>query len=466
MNWQNFVKQYNLEISSVNLKQLFGSNRLDAEAYKPNYLDQANNLNKIETTTLNDLSCEVDASAFYPSLEPFYGLGNIPFLRVSDVNKTVDYDNCIYIPAEIIEKYKTLKLVNEGDILITKGGTVARIGIATKKAAVSRDLVFIKSSKLPRKEYIYLYLYLLSDTANQLLLRGSSQSVQPHLTVTMVRELPVPKVSDKIKDKLLKTYIQYNELLNKSREHFKKANLYLMEIFNSEKLSINNEKTTSKNWSEVLKHNRFDSEYWLPKYEDLLSVFGNNYTPLYKLFDVLKGINVKYSIDGKYKVIKTKQLKNYLIDIDSCEDLSNMGIEIQDNDLIFASMGVGSLGKIDIFYSDHYPGKYVIDGTLQIFRKPKNVLSEYLLVLFRLPLYQKLIYRYIVGSSGIISISKDDVSQLPVPNIDKKIQMSIAYNIKLFQSLRKESDNLLEFAKQTIDILIMHGEKKALLHTY
>jgi type I restriction enzyme, S subunit len=61
---------------------------------------------------LADLGVTVDASAFYPSIEDAYGQGDLPFLRVGDVNGFVDLENCEVIPAELCDQYPTLARVS------------------------------------------------------------------------------------------------------------------------------------------------------------------------------------------------------------------------------------------------------------------------------------------------------------------------------------------------------------------
>lgn len=107
---------------------------------------------------------QIDASAFYPALEPYYNKGNLPFLRVQDINNKINYEDCLGIP-ETIEKdktFETLKFVQTGDIVITKGGSIARVGLVERKSAACRDLIFINSSKLSNIEYKFLYVYCLS----------------------------------------------------------------------------------------------------------------------------------------------------------------------------------------------------------------------------------------------------------------------------------------------------------------
>ena len=178
--------------------------RFDAEYFEPKYLKIIEMIEKKskDFISLDQLGLKIDASAFYPALEPYYNEGNLPFIRVQDTDMKIDYDNCIKIPKTITQNpdFSTLKITNLGDIVITKGGSIARVGFIKKKSAVCRDLIFLNASILPNFEYKFLYIYCLSYIYKDLLIRSSSMTAQPHLTITLVKDIPIynPKQDFKI----------------------------------------------------------------------------------------------------------------------------------------------------------------------------------------------------------------------------------------------------------------------------
>lgn len=99
-------------------------------------------------------------------------------------------------------------------------------------------------------------------------------------------------------------------------------------------------------------------------------------------------------------------------------------------DVVFASMGVGSLGKISIFT---YEGdkRFVTDSTLRIYRAKDNakVLPEVLCMFLQSELGQKIIYRYVVGSTGIINIYDRDIARIPIPIFDSHTQQTISGHV-------------------------------------
>ena len=170
-------------------------------------------------------------------------------------------------------------------------------------------------------------------------------------------------------------------------------------------------------------------------------------------------------------VIKTKQLTNSGVNTDGIESyfthetcIENKSTLVVNNDVVFASMGVGSLGKVSLFsYDGDKP--FVTDSTLRIYRAKKHthVLPEVLCIFLQSAIGQELIYRYVVGSTGIINIYDDDIAKIPIPILDGEIQKDIAEKVQNSFALRRQSKQLLEYAKQAVEMAIEQGEDAALV---
>ena len=169
-------------------------------------------------------------------------------------------------------------------------------------------------------------------------------------------------------------------------------------------------------------------------------------------------------------VIKTKQLTNSGVNTEGVESYftnevcaQNKSTFIANNDVIFASMGVGSLGKVSLFYYDG-DKLFVTDSTLRIYRAKETtrVLPEVLCMFLQSTIGQELIYRYVVGSTGIINIYDDDIARIPIPVLDTEIQKDIAAKVQESFELRRQSKQLLEYAKQAVEMAIEQGEAAAL----
>ena len=220
------------------------------------------------------------------------------------------------------------------------------------------------------------------------------------------------------------------------------------------------------------KSGRLDAEYYQPKYDEYwrqLQEFETTSIPTE--YEVFKNSGTNYA-DGvnDIGVIKTKQLGNNGIDTNGVESyftiqacIENKSTYLRKNDVVFASMGVGSLGKVSLFSSDGEK-QFVTDSTLRIYRAKTScrVLPEVLCVFLQSHLGQEMIYRYVVGSTGIINIYDDDMAKIPIPILNMDAQKEIATKVQESFALRKQSKQLLEYAKQAVEMAIEQGEEVAL----
>jgi type I restriction enzyme M protein len=102
----------------------------------------------------------------------YYGMGNVPFVRTSDVvNWEIKIDPIKCIPEEIYKMYKDKQDVKENDILLVTDGTflIGRTAIVTsldKKLVIQSHIRRIRCLK-PEVLHPYLLLYLLNTSIVQ-----------------------------------------------------------------------------------------------------------------------------------------------------------------------------------------------------------------------------------------------------------------------------------------------------------
>lgn len=449
--------------------------RLDSDYYSPEYLEierQTEERSHLFTNLLR-LHLKIDASAFYPSLEPLYGSGDLPFLRVSDIDKFVDYDKAIKISEKILPEFPTLKVVNKGDVLVTKGGSVGRVGLADRRSVASRDLIFFNTSTLDEVEYTFLFVYFLTDTYRKLLIRSSSMTAQPHLTLMLVKKIPIFNPSRQFKEKIFELYRKAHNSLINSFDKYDQATERLLSNLNLKDWKTTPTISYSKSFNDTLKSDRLDAEYYQPKYDDILERLGHKeLTSLSKEFKIIKGKSFEYIDEENVGVIKTKQLSsrfiNFSVEATTSEEIINTDrlALIENEDVLFASMGVGSLGKTNIYYDHEKIGldRFTIDSTLKIFRKRDRgrVNPEILTIFFSSPIGQELIYKNIVGSSGIISIYESYLRDFPLPVLEQNLQDDISQNVQEAHKSKRDSQTLLEIAKKTVENAIRTSEEQAL----
>ena len=470
-----------LECSEISLRYVKDKYvRIDAEYYQKDNLTLENVLESLAGKSISAHSGKTDCSAFYPSITGYYSddRNNVPFLRVNEIvdGLVVISDKTVFLPEEVLQSNtKTIALAYPGDIIIAKGGnTLAKVGLVTdeyKVYATCRDVIILRTDKMTDINKYYLWAYLHCSFGQKLMWRSASQTGQPHLTLSAIDGIRVPEYSMELQIAIEKLYNRSVYIKQKSQKRYSDAAELL-----SEHLGISEEINTAistKMFSATYKATgRLDAEYYQPKYDAYLASLQKfDTTSLPDEFDVFKNTGTNYA-DGisDVGVIKTKQLTNVGVNIDAVESyftheacVANKSTFISDNDVIFASMGVGSLGKISVV---SYKGdkKFVTDSTLRIYRAKETtrILPEVLCVFLQSVVGQELIYRYVVGSTGIINVYDEDIAKIPIPVLNMSVQREIAEKLQESFALRRLSKQLLRYAKKAVEMAIEQGEETAI----
>ncbi|OOS05822.1 hypothetical protein B0188_03335 [[Haemophilus] felis] len=418
-------------------------------------------------TSLSKLELKIDASAFYPSLEPYYNKGNIPFVRVSDVNNFIDYDNCIKIPKEIVNsnEFSTLKIISKGDIVITKGGSIGRVSLIEKETAVTRDLIFINSSRLSEMDYICLYVYFNTRFCHDLMVQSSSMTAQPHLTLTLVKKIPIFNPSNEFKDKvsaLFKSSIYKRE---QAKTTYLLAEALLLEKLGLQHFQVPEQAVNLKSFSASFGlSGRLDAEFYQAKYESYKTKIEAN--GFVKIQDEYSQVKTKSNFDlPNYQYIEIGDVNvsegSYLFNEIATEELpANAKIMVKKGDILISTVRPNR-GAITII--EHERNDLIVSGAFTVLRKKmkSKFNNEFLKVLLRTEMYKDWLLQFNVGTSYPV-IKDEDVLNLVIPKVNEETQTKIAQLIQQSNRLREESKALLEEAKYRVELAIEQGESAAL----
>jgi restriction endonuclease S subunit len=442
------------QISNIKLKNILESGRFDSDYYKPEYLKLLKiTSNKNLFTTFEKLNLSVDASAFYPSIEPLYNTGNLPFIRVANVDEKINYKSAVTIPKKILTEYNTIKLARERDILITKGGSVARLGYVTKECALSRDLIYLNSSTLEPFDSKYIYFYFLCNFSNKLLLRSASLTAQPHLTIKLVREIPIfyPKIE--FRKKIANLFDLFMENEKKSKSLYKECEEILIKELGLIDYRVDHNLTFESTKKSIEEAERFDSDYFQPKYDKIIKKI-ENYEEGWDFADnlfIFNNENFYPDKDKYYNYVPLSKVSNSgEIEISEKilgKDLPTRARRLVETGEVIVSSIKGSLETSAIIREEHK--NFICSNGFYIFKSEK-INPEALLVLFKSKIMIKLLEK---SSKGTIlgGYTKEELGKIKIPLIKKSIQEKIADKLKKTYELRRESKEIIEKTKKIIE---------------
>lgn len=465
-----------LECSEIKYCDLEFSGRIDAEYYQKRFLRYEEQVKARNSLVMGGL-CHFLIGPFGSAYDTsnYVETPGYRYIRGQDVKPFFVKDDSPRYMAESdylrLKKYALL----ENDLLISVVGTLGNACIVQAKELPAIFSCKSTAVRTEKTDPYYLLSYLNSEYGRQLLLRKERGAIQKGLNLDDLKSLEIPIFSCHFELSVRNVAKTVPVLIERSLKCYRDAQKLLKQEINipsdyPSKNSIS-ERSLSKS---LFATGRLDAEYYHPKYDsylDLLREFETTTIPVE--FDIYKNTGTNYSDTSiDVGVVKTKQLTSTGIDLESIDshfDYStcseNNSTFIRNKDVVFAAMGVGSLGKACVFFDDSLgKTKLVTDSTLRIFRaKPDcKILPEVLCVFLQSPIGQELIYRYVVGSTGIINIYDSDIAKIPIPILHKEIQEGIAAKVQESFALRRKSKELLEYAKRAVEMAIEQGEDAAL----
>lgn len=436
--------------------------RLDSEYHLKEFeaIDLFKRKNKSLFCKFEDLGLTIDCSAFYPGIEQYYGLGNNYLIRVQNVkNGVINYDTCETLPT-LSSEYNTLKKVNPGDIVITKGGTIGEVGYVSKEAFASRDLIFIKSSLVDSKTSKYLYLYFLTGFAYKQLIRSSSQCAQPHLTITLIKNFDIYKASNEAIIESCKLYdlsVRYFAIANKS---FSEAEELLLKELGLLHWQPENRSYNIKQLKEsFLASERLDAEYYQVKYDELESLIKSaSYKSIVEIQQFnARGVQPDYVEGGEVSVVNSKHILEDGLDYDNFEHTtpdflySHNRAQIRYGDILIYTTGA-NIGRTQV-YLKHEPA--IASNHVNILRV-HGVNPIYLALVLNSQVGRLQTEKSCTGSAQA-ELYPSDIEKFIVPILPEEKQQTIADYVQKSVTLRQQATQLLEDAKLKVEATVTGG---------
>ena len=452
-----------LECSEILKSELEFSGRIDAEYYQKKYLAYQDIINrhdvlplfKIADFLIGPFGSAYDTSSYVEQSDYRYIRGQDvkPFL-LQDTSPRYMADSDFFR----LKKYA----LSSNDILVSVVGTLGNACIIQNHeipAIFSCKSTAIKSTGI---NPFYLLCYLNSKYGKSLLLRKERGAIQKGLNLYDLKTLDTPMFSDLFSECIEMCVNRSFDCIRQAKCNYRDATKQIEEIVGQEQElpEINcSTKTISESFSST---GRLDAEFYQEKYRayetGILSA-AQGYTYIKKEF-----------LQIKEKCSRELDAYNYVEigDIDVGAGTATFNAvntsELPDNAKIMTKQG-------DLLVSTVRPNRgavailedegLLVSGAFTILRENGNYPKEILQVLLRTSIYRDWLLRFNVGTSYPV-IKDEDVLNMPIPLFEETVKQSIVSKVKEAASLRSQSEQLLEYAKQAVEMAIEQREDVAL----
>lgn len=455
----------------INLSELEFGNRIDGEIYNPRLKVSKTQLLKtgFAIKKLKE-TCIIKSGTTPKDRNDSIKEGPILF-KTTDIRNSVLNPSASYyhISDKIYNRMSATKLVENDVLLNIVGATLDVIGRSAftanyfEKANITQAMVFLRIKKDLKPGY--LFSYLNTKYAQDQIKRFARPTGQFNLNLNEVGRIEIPIISTDEQIIIHNLILKSGDHMKLSSDLMKQANDLLEQELGLNNISFEKTRNFTATFGEIASTRRMNAEYFSPVIKDILNLpFLIDAVPLSSLFKIIRGTSPSSYIENGVPVIKTKNIRLPEIDrerISDCVKSAKDFTPIQENDLLLASMGVGSLGRMSFIHL--LEKEYIVDGTIRILRKKNDAPANYeipTLLFLSSKAGQELIYRGIVGSTGIISLPDDFLSKIPIPKFSDELALKVSEMVKKSMIARKQSKDLLVQAKNRVEQLIEEAATK------
>lgn len=470
MSWQTIVQQNNLDITILSLSQL-ERDRIDAEFYLPKYLKNEKELDAVSTHKLSDL-CQIKSGTTPKDRDDTLSDG-VVLLKTTDIRNKPLSDKLSYyhISEEINQRMKSTEL-QKGDVLINivgaTLGVVGRISLVPNsfpKANITQAMALIRTGNKTKLLSGYIFAFLLSRYGNLQAKRLARPTGQYNLNLQEVSAIRIVTANLKFQNEIEKLVNDYLDTTSISENLFSQAELLLLADLNLTDYTPSDTNASTRNLSDCLADDRFDAEYWQPKYDEIQQrVASVAQSKLGQLVNHKKGIEVgseAYQDEGK-NFIRVSDFSSFGIeDVEkkiSEELYENLkkSYEPKKGEVLFTKDGT-----IGLSFALNEDIEGILSGAFLRLQPKVDLNTNYLALVLNSP-YCKAQIERMSGGAIIAHLKPESAMQIRIPVLTQERQIELGEMVIKSLQMREEAKNLLEKAKRAVEIFVEQGESQAL----
>ncbi len=439
-----------MQTSTIKFSQI--EDRIDAEYYKPEFLEIYNNLEKKKNIILLKDVAEQVVSGSY--IDTYFPQG-VLYLRVNNLKEDgFELNDAKYVNIQFSKIPQKIR-VHTGDLILGRTGTIGIVLIVPNEldgAVMSQHITKIIPKNIINK--YFLTIYLNSKYGKLQAEKTALGSMQKELTLEVTKNFKIFIPPQSFQQKIEKMVKEAQKKRKLADEKYKEAEEILNKELGLEDLDLSTQKTFEAKFFEV--EDRLDPEYYQPVYKNVYKFLKQKSKPLTEICKIVRiKISPQNTPKKTFRYIEIGGINNSTGEIEKVLHLhgwevpSGVKYVVKNNDVLLSA--VRTYLKGIALVNNNYEGDIATTG-FHVLREP--IIKPETLFLFlrsRLGLIQ--FEKFFLGSTYPV-IKGYDLKNIFVPILSQSLQQKISSLIQESFKLRQEAKELLEEAKQKVEEMI------------
>ena len=458
-----------LDIEEIQLANLENSFTLGAEYYGKIYISTANTIKKLNHMTLHSIS-KVITDGDHGS--PDYQDSGIIYLLSESVQEGyIDTSKCRFITQKKNAELKRSEL-HPRDIVVTKTGVyfgksaVIPPNICKANMIAHVGKIELKGGYNP----YYVSTFLNSKYGYYQMRRRGIKATRPEIKLVEFPEIMIPIFSNEFDRNIESTIENAIRILSVSVDMMRGCETNLLNTVGFKADTSSCSGYSIRLFGESFCNSgRLDAEYYQPKYDALFETLSR--FKCAKLGGANGLVNITKSIEPGSEAYVEEGIPFVRVSDVSRFELSEPEIKLRSDilpnpEVLFPQKDTILLskdGSVGIAYKVETPMSVITSGALLHLkiRDKSTILPDYLTLVLNSPIVQLQAER---DSNGAIiqHWKPSEIENVIIPILEMDLQKEIAAKVQEAFALRKQSKQLLEYAKQAVEMAIEQGEDVAL----
>jgi len=442
--------------SEVSINKLSPTSRLDPEYYQPRFLENIDFLTNrciYKVTTLGEMITSISGGATPLGAE--YPDEGIPFLRVQNIMPGyLNLNDVVYIFEETHNDELERSKLSPDDVVFTitgSYGNAAYVPPTLGEANINQHSVRMafKPDVLP--EYVTAFLNCrFGRLQSDMKITGITR---PALDYGEIRTFLLPILPMPLQEEVRNILHKSERTRQHSQDIYTEAEHLLLHELGLDTLDLSHELTYERNFSEVAVAERFDAQYFAPRYQRAMKIMARSGQTLGSVAPLAKRF-FRSVADEPFNYIEIGNL----VGSGHAESEVVMGIDapsraqwvVEAGDVITST--VRPIRRLTALIEPEQHGFVCSSGFAVL--EPRDIAPELLTVYLRLPIVSEVLDLHTTATM-YPAIATDVLLNIPISQPSKSATTEIVNKVQQSRQAREQAKQLLEEAKRRVEQMIL-----------